>query len=77
MKALDSMWFSTTKGHFGLVVGQDSFGTKHLYAGIVGGKDQHLDEIEILNWGTKVNISMLKGLMDKVDSNAKPLRRSR
>ncbi|MBA7465001.1 hypothetical protein ES707_00162 [subsurface metagenome] len=65
MKVIDSMWFNTLQGHFGFVVGENDQGERKLYAGVVSGLDQKTDEQELLSWGTKVNISMMEGLIAK------------
>lgn len=64
MKAIDSVWFNTLQGSFGIVVGEnETTGERKLYAGVVEGHSQEFDEQQILSWGNKVNISMLKGLI--------------
>lgn len=65
MKVIDSMWFNTLQGHFGFVVGENERGERNLYAGVVSGLDQKADEQAILDWGAKVNIGMMKGLIAK------------
>ncbi|NVM23794.1 MAG: hypothetical protein HWN68_18700 [Desulfobacterales bacterium] len=65
MKVIDSMWFNTMQGHFGLVVGENEMGERKLYAGVIGGLDQEADEQAILSWGCKVNIGMMEGLIAK------------
>lgn len=65
MKVIDSMWFTTSQGLFGLVVGENEMGERKLYAGVVSGLDQKADERAILSWGNKVNISLLEGLIAK------------
>ncbi len=64
MKVIDSMWFNTTQGNFGFVVGEnETTGERKLYAGVVSGIDQKTDEQAILDWGAKVNISLMEGLI--------------
>ncbi len=63
MKVIDSMWFNTTYGSFGFVVGENETGERHLYAGVIGGKDQRADEETLLSWGNKVNISLMESLI--------------
>ncbi len=63
MKAIDSMWFNTAQGCFGIVVGENTQGERKLFAGVVGGHDQENDEESILSWGNKVNISLLESLI--------------
>ena len=65
MKAIDSMWFITLQGTFGFVVGENDVGKRQLYAGVVIGLDQQLDEQAILDWGNKVNLGMMEGLIAK------------
>ena len=65
MKVIDSMWFSTAQGCFGFVVGEKEAGERKLYAGVVDGFDQELDELAILSWGNKVNIGLMEGLIAK------------
>lgn len=72
MKAIDSMWFSSIHGNFGFVVGEsETTGEWGLFAGVAGGFDQKVDEQTILDWGNRVNISMLEGLIARVKSKAK------
>ena len=63
MKAIDSMWFNTAQGAFGIVVGENDMGERKLYAGVVSGLDQQADEQAILSWGNKVNLGMMEGLI--------------
>ncbi len=65
MKVIDSIWFSTIQGHFGFVIGENERGERKLYAGVVSGLDQQADEQAILDWGNKVNIGMMEGLIAK------------
>ncbi len=65
MKVIDSMWFTTSQGQFGLVVGENEMGERKLYAGVVSGLNQKADEQAILSWGNKVNIGILEGLIAK------------
>ncbi len=63
-KLIDSMWFNTDQGHFGIILAEDeTTGELKLYAGVVAGFDQQADERAILSWGHKVNIGMLAGLL--------------
>lgn len=66
MKVIDSMWCSTSMGVFGLVVGENKRGERKLYGGIVSGFDQKTDEQAILDWGSKVSLILLEGLIAKV-----------
>ena len=68
MKVIDSIWFNTLQGVCGLVVGENERGERKIYAGVVSGFNQKADEEEILSWGNKVSISLLKGLIDKTKS---------
>ena len=70
MKVIDSMWFNTAQGNFGIVVGENEVRQRNMYAGVVRGFDQEADENAILAWGNKVNIRMLEGLIDKTHSRA-------
>ena len=63
MKVIDSMWFNTMQGNFGFVVGENEEGERKLYAGVCSGLDQKGDEQLILDWGNKVNISLMGGLI--------------
>ena len=66
MKAIDSMWFNTAQGRFGIVVGENEMGERKLYAGVVSGwLGQKADEQAILSWGNKVNIGMMEVLIAK------------
>ena len=65
MKVIDSMWFNTIQGAFGIVVGENEMGERKLYAGVCHGVDQQADERAILSWGNKVNIGMLANLLYK------------
>jgi len=65
MKVIDSMWFNTVQGNFGLVVGENETGERRLYGGVVSGLIQETDAQEILSWGNKVNISLIEGLIAK------------
>ncbi len=65
MKVIDSMWFNTMQGCFGIVVGENDEGKRGLFAGVVGGLDQPADEQAILDWGNRVNIPMMEGLIAK------------
>ena len=65
MKAIDSMWFNTLQGSFGLVLGENEVGKRTLYGGVARGFDQKADEQEILSWGNKVNIDMMESLIAK------------
>lgn len=65
-KVIDSVWFNTPQGSFGLVVGEDEMtGERKLYAGVVSGLDEKTDEQQILAWGNKVSVSILEGLIAK------------
>lgn len=65
--ALDSMWFNTKQGHFGLVLGEDIVtGERKLYGGVCSGEDQKKDELQILSWGNKASISTLAIMLSKV-----------
>jgi len=59
------MWFNTAQGTFGIVVGENDRGERKLYGGTVIGLDQTLDEQAILDWGNKINIDKLEGLIAK------------
>ena len=65
MKVIDSMWFNSPQGSFGFVLGENEMGKCKLYAGVARGLDQKADEQEILSWGNKVNIGMMKDLIAK------------
>lgn len=65
MKAIDSIWFSTLQGTFGFVLGENGRGERKIYAGVVSGLDQKVDEQTILSWGNKVNIGKMEGLIAK------------
>ena len=66
MKAIDSTWFNTFHGSFGFVIGENKRGERKLYAGVVSGHNQEADEQTILDYGNKVNIDMMEGLIAKV-----------
>lgn len=63
LKVIDSLWVSTIQGRFGFVVGENEVGERKLYAGVVLGFSQKDDEQAILDWGNKINISLLEGLI--------------
>lgn len=65
MKVIDSMWFNTALGCFGFVVGENESGESNLYAGVVSGRNQEADEQSVLDWGNKVNIDLMEGLIAK------------
>ena len=71
MKVIDSMWFNTMQGNFGLVVGENETGERKLYAGVCSGLNQEKDEKAILDWGNKVNIGLIEGLIAKTKVKAK------
>ena len=59
-KVLDSMWFNTAQGNFGIILAEDeNTRERKLYAGVCKGFDQQADERAILSWGNKVNLGML------------------
>ncbi|KKL20954.1 hypothetical protein LCGC14_2450300 [marine sediment metagenome] len=63
-KVIDSMWFNTTQGSFGIILSEDeTTGERKLYAGVVSGLTQAGDEEAILSWGNKVNLGMLGSLL--------------
>ncbi|KKL71570.1 hypothetical protein LCGC14_2093560 [marine sediment metagenome] len=65
-KVIDSMWFNTMQGSFGIILAEDeTTGERKLYAGVVDGFNQDADEQAILSWGNKVNIGMLQALIAK------------
>ena len=72
MKVIDSMWFNTLQGSFGFVVGENEMGERALFGGVASGLDQKADEQEILSWGNKVNIGMMKGLIAKTKRKGEP-----
>lgn len=76
MKAIDSMWFNTMQGNFGLVVGENEMGERKLYGGIAIGLDQEADEQAILSWGNKTNIRLLEGLIAKTKKGRQSQRHS-
>ncbi len=63
-KVIDSMWFNTAQGSFGIILAEnETTGERKLYAGVAAGLDQQADEQEILSWGNKVNLGMLGSLL--------------
>lgn len=67
LNAVDSIWFNTIMGHFGLVLAEDTVtGERKLYGGVCSGLDQTLDEMAIMAWGNKVNAGMLQAILNKV-----------
>lgn len=63
-KVIDSMWFNTMQGSFGIILAEDeTTGKRRLYAGICKGDDQQADERLIISWGNKVNLGMLESLL--------------
>ena len=65
MKVIDSMWFNTPQGSYGLVIGENDMGERKLYSGVAEGLDQQADEQAILSWGNKANLGMMEGLIAK------------
>lgn len=67
LQVLNSMWFNTMKGCCGIVLAKDVVsGEQRLYAGTASGADQEADERDIISWGQKVNVNILREMMDKV-----------
>lgn len=67
MRMVDSIWFNTRQGHFGFVIGEDeTTGERNLYGGVVSGFCQAADEQELLDWGTKVSVSIMESLIAKI-----------
>lgn len=63
-KVIDSMWFNTFRGSFGIILTEDeTTGERKLYAGASAGFDQQADEQAILSWGNKVNLGLLESLL--------------
>ncbi len=63
-KVIDSMWFNTAQGSFGIILVEDgATGERKLYGGVIAGFDQQADEQAILSWGNKVNLGMLGSLL--------------
>lgn len=68
MKAVDSMWYSSLRGYFGFVLAEDEITNERaIFAGVVAGHNQKEDEKAILDWGSRVNISILKGMLAKLE----------
>lgn len=66
-KPVDSIWFNTNQGHFGLVLGEDlATGERTIYGGVCSGLDQRADELKILDGGNKVHIDTLLVMMSKI-----------
>jgi len=71
MKVIDSLWFNTFHGSFGFVIGENKRGERKLYAGVVSGLNREVNEQTILDYGSRVNISMMEGLIAKVREGGK------
>ncbi len=65
-KAIESTWFSGPRGCFGFLVAENDRGERELLAGVAGGADQEADEQHILDYGSKVTISLMEGMIAKV-----------
>lgn len=66
MKILDTMWFNSRGGHCGLVIGEDEVtGEKKAYIGVVSGTNEEADTKEVAEWGCRVNLSRLNGIIKK------------
>ena len=66
LKVLDSIWFNTLRGSFGIVLAENlTTGERKIYAGIVDGLDEETDERALLDWGSKVNLDMLGNILAK------------
>lgn len=71
-KAIDSTWFNTIQGSFGIVLAEnETTGERRLYAGVCKGDDQQADEQAIISWGNKVNLSMLESLIARAKEKGK------
>ena len=65
-KVIDSMWFNTAQGTFGIILAEDeTTGERNLYAGVVNGSDTQADEQAILSWGNKVNPGILANMISE------------
>jgi hypothetical protein len=63
---LDSIWFNTAQGHFGIILAEDpTTNERRLYAGVCTGSDQKQDEQNILAWGNKVNLILLGQFIER------------
>ncbi len=65
MKVIDTIWFNSVAGTFGFVLGENERGERKLYAGLVSGRSEEHDQQTVLDWGAKVNIGMMEGLLAK------------
>jgi len=63
-KVIDSIWFNTMQGSFGIILAEDeTTGERKLYGGVSAGLNPQEDEKAILDWGNKVNLGMLATFM--------------
>jgi len=70
-KVVDSMWFNTAQGSFGIILAEDeTTGERKLYAGASACFDQQADEQQILSWGNKVNLGMLGSFLTRAGQKA-------
>lgn len=65
-KVIDSMWFSTYPGIFGIVVSEDDSGVRKLTASVVKGINRQEDEKYVISHGTTVNPNLLRRLIAKM-----------
>ena len=62
VKILGSVWFSSLKGHFGIVV-TDNGHEEKAYIGMCNGEDEKADEILIASYGAKFPLKQAKELI--------------
>ena len=61
-KILGSIWFSSLKGHFGIVI-TDNGCEEKAYIGLAGGADEEADEKMIAQFGAKFPLKQAKELI--------------
>lgn len=70
MLVIDSMWFSSWSGYFGFVLAEDEItGKRAIYAGVVEGKDQKVDEQALISCGNRVNTQMMAEMLSKCNKS--------
>ncbi len=73
MKFIDSFWFNSARGSFGVVVGEDdNTGKRKAYGSVVSGFSQKADEVEVMEGGASVSAAFLREIVDKLDPPAPP-----
>jgi hypothetical protein len=59
VKIIRKHWFTSPRGTVGIVVAEHEFGGKQIYISPVSGKDESNDIRYIVDWGVKIDPSIL------------------